>query len=182
MPLAKEDSQISQDSQMTIIDEDRHEILYFAYGSNMSTAQMRQRCPYSMPIGLGFLPGWRWIINERGYANIVQQDSQTGAGVFGLLYLLPPRDEDSLDVFEGVGYAYGKSKVDVTWKLDGEKKSIAGGSGQVVRALVYTDEQRTAESAPLEEYIRRMETAIDDAVENWGLDRGYAAELRRFWA
>lgn len=182
MSLVHEDSQISQDSQMTVIDEDRHEILYFAYGSNMSTAQMRQRCPYSTPIGLGFLPGWRWIINERGYANIVQQDSQTGGGVYGLLYLLPPRDEDALDIFEGVGYYYEKSKVDVTWQLDGEKKAIGGGNGQVVRALVYADELRTVPAAPLEEYIQRMETAIEDAVENWGLDRAYAAELRRFWA
>jgi hypothetical protein len=47
-------------------------LLYFAYGSNLSTTQMKQRCPRSTPLGLAHLPGWMWMINERGYANIVQ--------------------------------------------------------------------------------------------------------------
>ncbi|KAI1486705.1 hypothetical protein F5X96DRAFT_217738 [Biscogniauxia mediterranea] len=46
-------------------------LLYFAYGSNLSTAQMRARCPASEPLALAHLAGWSWIINERGYANIV---------------------------------------------------------------------------------------------------------------
>ncbi|KAI1167106.1 hypothetical protein F5B18DRAFT_603766 [Nemania serpens] len=50
--------------------------LYFAYGSNLSTAQMRNRCPLSTPIGLAHLAGWTWIINERGYANIVSNEHQ----------------------------------------------------------------------------------------------------------
>lgn len=54
---AQDDSQPSQDSFMTVTQEHRHEVLYFAYGSNM-TAQMRQRCPHSTPVGLGLLEGW----------------------------------------------------------------------------------------------------------------------------
>ncbi|KAI0837112.1 hypothetical protein F5Y06DRAFT_92183 [Hypoxylon sp. FL0890] len=45
-------------------------VLYFAYGSNLSPTQMQARCPLSSPIGLAHLPGWTWLINERGYANI----------------------------------------------------------------------------------------------------------------
>ncbi|KAI1405415.1 hypothetical protein F4819DRAFT_444300 [Hypoxylon fuscum] len=45
--------------------------IYFAYGSNLSPTQMQDRCPQSPPIGLAHLPGWTWIINERGFANIV---------------------------------------------------------------------------------------------------------------
>ncbi|KAI1455774.1 hypothetical protein F4805DRAFT_259779 [Annulohypoxylon moriforme] len=48
------------------------EVLYFAYGSNLSPTQMKDRCPSSPPIGLAYLPGWTWLINERGYANVVQ--------------------------------------------------------------------------------------------------------------
>ncbi|KAH8125102.1 hypothetical protein FP744_10002717 [Trichoderma asperellum] len=65
-------SQDSQDSTLTITDENRREILYFAYGSNLSTEQMRERCPYSTAVGLGKMTGWKWIINRRGYANIVK--------------------------------------------------------------------------------------------------------------
>ncbi|KAI1759455.1 hypothetical protein GGR53DRAFT_143210 [Hypoxylon sp. FL1150] len=46
--------------------------LYFAYGSNLSTSQMRDRCPQSTPVALARLPGWKWIINTRGVANIVR--------------------------------------------------------------------------------------------------------------
>ncbi|KAA8572454.1 hypothetical protein EYC84_003074 [Monilinia fructicola] len=45
--------------------------LYFAYGSNLSLTQMKARCPNSTYYGLGVLQGYRWIINQRGYANIV---------------------------------------------------------------------------------------------------------------
>ncbi|KAB8300284.1 hypothetical protein EYC80_000484 [Monilinia laxa] len=45
--------------------------LYFAYGSNLSLTQMKSRCPNSTYYGLGLLQGYIWIINERGYANII---------------------------------------------------------------------------------------------------------------
>jgi len=62
----------SQESNMTITPANRHEILYLAYGSNMSSAQMLRRCPGATPVGLGYLHGWEWLVNERGAANIVQ--------------------------------------------------------------------------------------------------------------
>ncbi|KAK7962676.1 uncharacterized protein PG986_003501 [Apiospora aurea] len=48
--------------------------LYFAYGSNLSCSQMKTRCPTADPVGLGHLRGWTWIINERGFANIVKDE------------------------------------------------------------------------------------------------------------
>ncbi|KAI1375288.1 hypothetical protein F4677DRAFT_133205 [Hypoxylon crocopeplum] len=60
--------------------------LYFAYGSNLSPTQMHERCPLSTPVGLARLPGWIWLINKRGYANIVPQDvassSSTSSGPY----------------------------------------------------------------------------------------------------
>ena len=203
----QEDSQPSQDSVMTVTDDDRHEILYFAYGSNLSTAQMLQRCPFSTPIGLGHLQGWQWIINERGYANIIQplrvgasdaasetllqqQQQQQQAGVYGLLYLLPPRDEELLDGFEGVPRAYQKVHLDVRLvrpRSNSAAAAAAGGEkededGQMVRALVYVDRERTVEGRVEEEYVDRMERGIADAVRQWGLREEYAdTVMRRFW-
>ncbi|KAM3480759.1 hypothetical protein MY5147_001048 [Beauveria neobassiana] len=189
------DSQQSQDSVLTVIQEERHEVLYFAYGSNLSTAQMRARCPLSTAIGLGFLPRWRWIINSRGYANILPPSSSpsssssssstttTDDGVYGLLYLLPPRDEESLDRFEGVPHAYEKLRCEVRWVRDGDGKLLAGeeGGGEPVKALVYVDERRTDDGMPAKEYVGRMERGIEDAVRNWGLDEGYANRVMRKW-
>ncbi|KAI0436990.1 hypothetical protein F4803DRAFT_571393 [Xylaria telfairii] len=108
--------------------------LYFAYGSNLSTAQMRSRCPSSTPVGLAHLTGWTWIINERGYANIVAKKYRDsphngtvdraedqalkavpGTGVYGLIYRLHPDDEKDLDIYEGVGYAYERVMLEVVW-------------------------------------------------------------------
>ncbi|KAG8415034.1 hypothetical protein J3458_008918 [Metarhizium acridum] len=179
MPPKREDSQLSQDSVMTATPEDRHEILYFAYGSNLSTAQMRQRCPHSTPVGLGYLEGWKWLINERGYANVVRvSGGGGGGGVYGLLYLLPPQDEERLDVCEGVPWAYEKMTCDARWVRDGLGKAL----DEPVRALVYVDTSRVRESVPGDEYVQRMERGIEDAVNNWGLDGEYAARvMRRFW-
>ncbi|CAH0043228.1 unnamed protein product [Clonostachys solani] len=178
--LVHEDSQQSQGSTMTLMEE-RHEIIYFAYGSNLSTRQMLKRCPSSTPIGLGHLPGWKWIINERGYANVIRDTESSpkapaSSGVFGLLYLLPPQDEDSLDRHEGVPWAYQKFKLDMSWIKDDQKNDVVG---QEVTALVYIDQERVVESAPKEEYIERMHIGIADAIENWGLDEQYAESMRR---
>ncbi|KAJ6444710.1 AIG2-like family protein [Purpureocillium lavendulum] len=193
----------SQDSVMTVTQETRHEILYFAYGSNLSTAQMRQRCPFSTPVGLGFLEGWRWIINERGYANVVPMESSPSpsdggsggsnrkAGVYGLLYLLPPQDEARLDGYEGVPWAYERMHCDyLRWATPAPPSSSSGpdassagyGNDEPVRALVYVDRQRTTAGTPRDEYVGRMEEGIRDAVYNWGLDEAYAdLVMRRFW-
>ncbi|KAF7559964.1 hypothetical protein G7046_g4189 [Stylonectria norvegica] len=161
------DSQPSQGSVMTIMQENREEILYFAYGSNLSTEQMRQRCPYSTPIGLGHLAGWKWFINERGFANIAQLPANANdevdeeqPGVYGLLYLLPPPDEERLDAFEGVPDAYQKFQTEVKWVRDAGGEEV----GEVLRALIYVDGRRTAEDKPREEYVGRMERGIEDAV------------------
>lgn len=180
MDSPQDDSQPSQDSVMTVTQDKRHEVLYFAYGSNMSTAQMRQRCPLSTPVGLGLLEGWMWIINERGYANmVVARDGAEPGGVYGLLYLLPPPDEERLDAHEGVPWAYEKVACEATWVRDGDLRAV----DEAVTVLAYVDRQRVAEGVPREEYVGRMERAIEDAVSNWGLDEDYAnATMRRFWA
>ena len=192
---SQDDSQPSQDSVLTAIVEDRREVIYFAYGSNLSTEQMRHRCPYSLPIGLGHLEGWGWIINARGYANIVRLSDlparDTGrerpepvvsaeGGVYGLLYLVPPSDEEKLDGYEGVPWAYGKEHLSVRRVRDDKGRRLEGEEPEMVTALVYVDSQRVEGAVPVEEYVGRMEKGIAEAVGDWGLDGGYAEGLRRW--
>ncbi|UKZ55488.1 hypothetical protein TrVGV298_009312 [Trichoderma virens] len=188
-------SQGSQDSTLTITDENRSEILYFAYGSNLSTEQMRQRCPYSTAVGLGKITGWRWIINARGYANIVREggyedfdmegeevddekiklrgESRTKdegeakeSHVYGMLYLLPVEDEERLDRYEGVPWAYEKLHLEASWVSntdrlnrgqDGEQAAEVEEELTPVKVLAYVDRQRVTEARPKEEYVGRME-------------------------
>ncbi|KAI0400815.1 hypothetical protein F4802DRAFT_583663 [Xylaria palmicola] len=167
--------------------------LYFAYGSNLSTAQMRRRCPRSTPIGLAYLPGWTWIINERRYANIVPNASPhtphieptDATGVYGLVYRLHPADEVKLDICEGVGFAYDRQMLEVAWADISASSSTHGkaearpGEGSTLQApgklqtLVYVDSVNVNPSAPWDEYVDRMNAGIQEASEQWGMPAAY---------
>jgi gamma-glutamylcyclotransferase (GGCT)/AIG2-like uncharacterized protein YtfP len=77
----------------------RRSRLYFAYGSNMHEPSMRIRCPRSRMVGTGCLRGWRFIINAQGYASVV---AAADGEVWGVLWLVAPRDETALDHYEDV--------------------------------------------------------------------------------
>ena len=86
---------------------------YFAYGSNLSLTQMRKRCPNSRRVESVrvVLPDYRWLIYNRGHANIAKQP---GNHVEGALYELTQSDEERLDRFEGVKKSiYQKKLLDV---------------------------------------------------------------------
>ncbi|CAG8116396.1 unnamed protein product [Penicillium nalgiovense] len=98
--------------------------LYFAYGSNLSPAQMKTRCRINpthsaTPLAIANLQHWRWLICESGYANVLpppslrvaNQDSETAHkipvsgpedAVYGVLYQMDIGDEMILDGYEGV--------------------------------------------------------------------------------
>ncbi|KAH7053098.1 hypothetical protein B0J12DRAFT_739227 [Macrophomina phaseolina] len=166
--------------------------LYFAYGSNLWLAQMAQRCPTSRYVGVARLRGrrWRWLINERGYANVVGEAASSGPSpppddtvpasndpgpsaadgyanlVYGMLYALQPADEARLDVSEGVPEAYGKEWLEVDFWSAGQDGVVDVGRSVPERrtVLVYVDRKRVGESEPKEEYVHRMNEAVRDAV------------------
>ena len=143
--------------------------LYFAYGSNLWLHQMSKRCPESRFVGTARLYGWRFIINQRGYATIVPSKNDH---VWALAYDLTPNDEATLDINEGVPFSYVKKYLDVTlWDTNvvdeaGVPTPPDGSPGRTISSLVYVDEQRTKEGLPKEEYIYRVGMGIEDAVAN----------------
>lgn len=158
--------------------------IYFAYGSNLSSTQMAQRCPDSIAMGMAWLPGWDWIINERHYANIVQVPASTGgksghareyAGVYGLLYRLPPEDEATLDLCEGVPWAYQKVMLNVT-ALDGRGNEV-----EEVETLVYVDSHNVKPDAPKPEYVGRMSRGVKEAHEKWGFPVDFAEKVMKMY-
>jgi hypothetical protein len=74
--------------------------LYFAYGSNMDGAAMRQRCPGSKPLGPARLARHRLVIAAQGYASVVHDPRRS---VWGLLWDLALADVSALDRYEDVG-------------------------------------------------------------------------------
>ncbi|KAK4039363.1 hypothetical protein C8A01DRAFT_47155 [Parachaetomium inaequale] len=157
---------------------------YFAFGSNLWQHQMSLRCPSSPFTGLARLPGYKWFINARGFANIApattskEAEKKEEEEVWGLVYDLSPTDEAQLDRNEGVPYAYEKRLVPVefwptTTTTDGEKEV------QKVEMLIYIDFKRhTGGHQPRREYIHRMNMGIRDALRE-GVPRGYVERVLR---
>lgn len=73
--------------------------LHFAYGSNMSRAAMRGRCPDAVALGTGRLAGWRFVLTPDGYASV---EAWPGALVHGVLWRISTRDLVALNVYEAV--------------------------------------------------------------------------------
>ena len=77
--------------------------LYFAYGSNMNSIQMRSRCPGSEFVSVAHLRGWSYFINGNGYAGIEEQED---AMTHGCLWRLDEDHWKSLDHYEAVRAGY----------------------------------------------------------------------------
>lgn len=137
--------------------------LYFAYGSNMSKEQMNNRCPDHQHFGYGILNGYRWIISERGYANVIKSE---GDVVHGVVYRINEDDEAALDKAEGVHKgSYRKEVLSVRVEHTND-----------FRCMVYVDPV-VAEGEPKEEYVGRINRAVADAA----LPNEYVEQhIRRF--
>ncbi|KAI6885437.1 hypothetical protein KC318_g15691 [Hortaea werneckii] len=161
--------------------------LYFGYGSNLWKEQMHSRCPSSKYLGIARLNGYRWIINKRGYANVVETESEKKDDahsyddeVWGLVYSLEQEDEDKLDGNEGVPIAYTKENLTVDYwpaKEDGSAPVTEEKPAQT-EMLVYINRELTKPHEPKEEYIYRMNMGIKDALKE-GMPQGYVDQVMR---
>jgi hypothetical protein len=152
---------------------------YFGYGSNMWRDQMRRRCPDSQFRGIGRLPGYRWIINGRGYANVVPtEDARVES--WGMIYTLSEADEISLDVYEGVAKkAYDKVELSLEfWPSDSAPTVDVSGKPSPMPMLVYLDPRNIVPWRPHREYVDRMNSGIQDAITA-GIPQKYVDDVLR---
>jgi|GEM_PF-364118 len=136
---------------------------YFAYGSNLLHRQMKERCPESSFVGAGVVEGYRFFINERGYANIVPDaDSR----VYGGIYLMTMADIASLDQWEGVATECYKKRM---------LAATATTNSEDFDCLVYID-PRVEPGPPQAGYLEKVLQGAQDC----GLPREYVSFLRSF--
>lgn len=93
-------------------------ILYFAYGSNMSSVRLRSRIPSVKVVDQAYLKDRKVLFNKRstdgsGKANLVESH---GDVTWGVLYEMNDSDVEQLDRIEK-GYQRIKIRV---WQPDGE--------------------------------------------------------------
>ncbi|MBX6328908.1 MAG: gamma-glutamylcyclotransferase [Pseudolabrys sp.] len=135
--------------------------LYFAYGSNMSRAGMRLRCPSARALGVATLPGWRFVIGRDGYASIAPAP---GERVLGVLWHVSARDVAALNAYEGVDVGLYR-QVWVMIRAQGRARS----------AMVYVA-RRGGEGRPRPGYLEE----VIAAARAWMLPADYVAGLARW--
>jgi gamma-glutamylcyclotransferase (GGCT)/AIG2-like uncharacterized protein YtfP len=135
--------------------------LHFAYGSNMSRAGMKTRCPGARAIGTGALRGFRFIIMTNGYASVARASDAT---VHGVLWRVTPRDLAALNAYESVDSGLYRRVM----------LPVAAGTG-TVSALVYLgcEEQ---EGGPRPGYMN----VVVEAAREWELPAAYISGLERW--
>jgi gamma-glutamylcyclotransferase (GGCT)/AIG2-like uncharacterized protein YtfP len=146
---------------------------YFAYGSNLSSAQMIARAAWddaeTERPRIARLPGYRVAFNMLAddgcrYANIVASgDGAPGDGVLGVIYRCTEEMLARLDIFEA---GYERREVEV----------IAD-AGRTFSAIVYIalPETTTSEGSPRIEYL----SIILKGGREQGLPENYVQDIKR---
>jgi AIG2-like family len=137
-------------------------MLHFAYGSNMSRALMRARCPDAEALGVATLAGWRFVVNPDGFGSIAPQP---GTIVHGVLWRLSARDVAAVNAYESVDSG-----------LYLRRHLVVRCGAQPATALVYIA-RRQGEGQPRPGYI----DVVVEAARDWDLPDDYIRALAR-WA
>ena len=139
---------------------------YFAYGSNMSRTQLRQRAGEPAEEKLARLENFELNFDKiarggTGTGNIAAAD---GGVVYGVLYRMTEQQLKQLDRYEGVPEHYRRSEVNV---LDAEGRKVA--------AQVYLARKVRRGLKPDRTYLQRI---IEGAVEH-NLPGEYIEQLKK---
>ncbi len=133
---------------------------YFAYGSNLSVAAMKARCPAAVPISKATLPDHRLVF--RIWADV---EPCLGQSVPGVLWTITSACESALDLYEDIaGGLYRRLTVSV--KRDG----VTG----PVLALIYRM-NRTGYEPPDRDSLSLIEAGYAD----FGMDPRWIADAEQ---
>ena len=128
----------------------------------MDLGQMEQRVVNDYTVlGVGNLNGYEWLINNRGYANIVRRSE---SNVYGILFNLTPNGLHRLDLYEGYPALYTRRRLPVNYK------------DQTLKPWVYIDINNISKGSPKNLYL---ELVIVSAM-NFKLPHQHIAHLANF--
>ncbi|WP_299201363.1 gamma-glutamylcyclotransferase family protein [uncultured Amphritea sp.] len=121
---------------------------YFAYGSNMSLARLRQRVPGARVIGCYFLDGYDLRFHKAGQDGSAKCDAfYTGSDdrIYGVLFDIPLSEKPALDRAEGLGVGYGEKVV-----------SLQNEPGEQLEAITYFALQIDPSLKPYDWYVNHL--------------------------
>jgi hypothetical protein len=132
-------------------------MIYFAFGSNMDPAQMKDRCPSHKVLGRAYLPDHDLCFPRRSpkrgcaTAGIAQA---VGQEVWGVLYELDESDQARLHDAEG--YAPGRVPDQNRHMLVEIAVRYGGPQGETVSAHIYLARADGIGAAPSSDYMRHL--------------------------
>ena len=88
--------------------------LYIAYGSNLNVRQMAMRCSTAKIVGAGELKNYELQFKGSPTSAFATVEPRKGSIVPVLVWELKPKDEKSLDLYEGYPSHYYKQNIYVT--------------------------------------------------------------------
>ena len=141
---------------------------YFAYGSNMLTTRLRQRCPGAIPVGRAeadhtVIEFSKPSIDKSGKATLSQV---SGKRTRGVVFKVPISELDRLDECEGAGHGYDRCEAFPVRLLD---------DGEFIRTMTYL---ATSSDSRLKPYDWYLALVIAGACEHL-LGQDYIGELQR---
>ena len=105
---------------------------YLAYGSNLSMAQMAQRCPDAVYVGTAELKDYQLLFKGSQSGSYLTVEPKKGSMVPVLVWRISERDEHYLDRYEGYPSFYYKKTMEVeVQSFIGEK------TDDVTEAIIY---------------------------------------------
>lgn len=153
---------------------------YLAYGSNLSVAQMAQRCPDAVYVGTAMLTDYQILFKGSQSGNYLTVEPKKGYTVPLLVWKISDRDESWLDRYEGYPQFYEKKTMTV------EMHSLVdGGKIATVDALIYIMQGKRELGCPRQRYFdtclegyhrfgfdcQILKQAVADSTDAWRADK-----------
>lgn len=147
-------------------------MLYFAYGSNMDCAQMRERCPSASFVAVAELRDYKLAFTREskhrrcGVADAVQME---GRSVWGVVYQVSELDLEALD--EAEGFRPGRAS-NSYWRRECVVY-LGGDEGRPLTVQTYFAEREPNPPLPSQAY----KALILRGARFWRLPDAYIREL-----
>jgi len=145
--------------------------LYVAYGSNLNLEQMKYRCPTAKLYGTGEIKNYELQFKGRQDSAFATIAPKEGASVPAAVWEIQPRDELSLDRYDGYPSHYFKRDIPV--QLDGEE----------VNAMVYIMNLKMNFGLPSPHYYQTVYEGYNDCGLNTDvLDKAVGENAKHYYS
>lgn len=121
---------------------------YIAYGSNLSVAQMKRRCPTATILATANLKGYELLFKGSLTGSYLTIEKNERSSVPVAIWEVTPTDELALDRYEGYPNFYYKQNIKLTCK------GISTGKRRTITAFAYIMHEDRPIGIPSEFYLR----------------------------